>query len=103
MKTDNYKKVGTFLKDLTPTEYRYLQLTMQLVTGFNELIDNYKLTKEQFCELFEIKPAKYENYVKGNYNYTLEDMVNLTYVWKKLEKQRIDEQELIKINVEDKE
>jgi hypothetical protein len=99
MKDDNFKKVGLFLKDITPTEYRYLELTMQMVSGMRELIEKYKLDKKEFCELFEIKPAKYENYTKGNFNYSVEDMVKLTWVWRKLETKRIQEQEMFKVGV----
>jgi hypothetical protein len=102
-KNDNFKKVGKFLKELTPTEYRYMELTMQMVSGFNDLIARFKLTKEDFCEKFEIKPAKYEDYVKGNYNYSVEDMIKLQFVYADLEAERLRSRDMIKITTEEQE
>jgi len=103
MKNDNYKKVGKFLKELTPTEYRYMELTMQMVSGFNDLISRFKLSKEDFCEKMEVKPAKYNDYVKGNYNYSIEDMIKLQFVYADLERERLRAREIIKVNTEEQE
>jgi hypothetical protein len=103
MKNDNYKKVGKFLKELTPTEFRYMELTMQMVSGFNDLIKRFKLSKEDFCEKFSIKPARYEDYVKGNYNYSVEDMVKLQFVYADLEHERLRSTDRIKIETETQE
>ena len=102
-KKDDFKKIGKFLKELTPTEYRYMELTMQMVSGFNDLIARFKLTKEDFCEKFEIKPAQYENYVKGNYNYSIEDMIKLQFVYADLERDRLRTRDIVKVTPEEQE
>jgi len=97
MKKDNFKKVKLFLKDLTPVEYRYMELTMQMVSAFNELIHRHKLTKERFCELFHINANKYDNYICGNYTYTVNDMAVLNAVAVKLETEKAAQIEVCKI------
>jgi hypothetical protein len=103
MKNDNYKKVRMFLKELTPTEYRYMELTMQLVSGFNNMIERFKLSKEDFCKKMEVKPARYNDYVKGNYNYTIDDMVKLQFVYADLEHERLRAKDIIKVETEKQE
>lgn len=97
---DSFKKIGTFLKNLTPVEYRYMELTMQMVSAFNGLIERHKLTEERFCELFHIKPAKYQDYIKGNYNYSVRDMATLNAVVIQLETEKAQEIEICKIGSE---
>jgi hypothetical protein len=94
------KKVRTFLSELNSTEFRYLELTVQMVSSFDNLIKRYKLDKERFCELFHIKPTKYVNYIKGNFNYTIDDMATLNAVYQQLETERIKQEEQIKIATE---
>lgn len=96
----NTKKIKTFLKEINVLEYRYLELTMQIVSGIKNLIQRYNLTKEEFCELFHIKPSSFENYICGNYNYKLDDMATLNYVYQKLETEKVKEEDLITIGVE---
>ena len=97
------KKVRTFLKELNSVEFRYLELTVQMVGSIDNLIKKYKLDKERFCELFHIKPTKYVDYIKGNYNYTVNDMATLNYAYQHLETERIKEEDRIKINVQENE
>lgn len=74
------KKVGKFLKGLTEVEFRYLQLTMQVVHGIKILFNKYNLTKERFIELFGINEKDYNNYISGNYVYRISDMAKLDTV-----------------------
>jgi hypothetical protein len=99
----NTKKVRMFLKNLTPIEFRYMELTVQLVSSMQNLIKRFNLDKDEFCKLFSIKPYQYNDYTKGNWNYAIDDMATLNYVYQKLEKQRIDEDDLIKVGSENDE
>ena len=85
----NFKKVGRFLKGLQPVEFRYLELTIQITSGLQSLSKKYNLSEERFCELFHINLSKYENYLKGNYNYTVHDMAMLNAVHALLETEKI--------------
>ena len=91
------KKVRTFLKELNSVEFRYLELTVQMVSSIDNLIKRYKLDKKRFCELFHIKPTKYVDYTKGNYNYSVNDMATLNAVFQQLETERVKQEDLIKI------
>lgn len=100
MEKDDFKKVRAFLKDLTPIEYRYLELTMQVVGGIQMIINRYKLSKERFCELFKINPKIYNKYTKGDFSYSLDDMARIDAIYHLLETERIQKEEIIKVNVE---
>ena len=97
MKTDEFKTVRQFLKELTPVQFRYLELTMQMAGSMQDMIKRHKLTKERFCELFQIKPAKYNDYIKGNFNYSVHDMAMLNANHIKLETERIQKEEIVKV------
>ena len=93
----NSKKIKTFLGSINPVEFRFLELTVQMASSFNSLIRTYNLDKERFCELFHISPKRYENYIKGNTTYKLDDMATLNAVYRQLEAERVKELDLIRI------
>jgi hypothetical protein len=99
----NGKKVRMFLKNLNQVEFHYLELTMQVVGNLQSIIKKYKLDEKRFCELFHISPKKYDDYTKGNFNYSVHDMATLNYVYQQLETERIKEEDRIKIAVEKEE
>jgi hypothetical protein len=94
------KKVRTFLKNINSVEFRYLELTMQMASGMQNLIQRYKLDKKRFCDLFGINAKKYDDYTKGNFNYTVDDMALLNANYQLLETERIKQEEQIKIATE---
>jgi hypothetical protein len=102
-KNDDYKKVRKFISGLTPSEFRCAELTIQFVNAYNDLIKRHQLTKEDFCELFSVKPSNYNNFIKGCYNYTVTDMAILNSVHAKLEAKKSMESEIVKITGENKE
>lgn len=77
-------KIGRFLKDLNGAERIYLEQVMRLSDNMQELQKHNNLSNTDFCELFNIKPSKYENYISGNYNYTVKDMALLNAAYVKL-------------------
>jgi hypothetical protein len=94
------KKIRTFLKSINSTEFRYLELTVQMASSMQNLIQMYKLDKRRFCDLFGINIKKYDDYTKGNYNYSVEDMALLQANHQLLETERIKEEDRIKITTE---
>ena len=94
------KKVQKFMKDLTSVEFRYLELTIQIAGELQRIVKRYKLDKKRFCELFHISPKRYENYIKGNTTYKLDDMATLNAVYQQLEIERIKEEDTIKVTAE---
>jgi hypothetical protein len=94
------KKVQTFLKELNSIEFRYLELTVQMASGLQNLIQRYRLDKKRFCDLFGINIKKYDDYTKGNFNYSVEDMALLNANYQLLETERIKQEEQIRIATE---
>ena len=92
------KKVRTFLKSINSVEFRYLELTVQMVSSMQSLIVRHKLDKARFCELFHIKPTNYVNYTKGNWNYAVDDMAQLNSVYLKLETEALEKTVPIQVN-----
>jgi len=62
---------------------------MNFVDGIKTLISKYKLEKEAVIDLFYIKEKDYNNYVGGNYNYTVRDISLLQSAFRKLEDEKI--------------
>jgi len=79
------KKVGEFLKELTELEIRYLQHCMNFVDGIKTLISKYKLEKDAVVGIFHIEEEEYDDYVDGNYDYTVKDISLLQSAFRKLE------------------
>jgi len=56
------------------------------------------MTKAEFCEAFEIKPAQYKNFTLGNFNYTLDHMAILNSEWIKVEMEKLKDKAPIQIS-----
>ena len=93
----NTKKIQKFLMELSDVDAIYLNTVLNYVKELNDLIKKHDLSKERFCELFNIKESEFINFTKGNYDYSLVDMATINAVWMKLESERL---ELIKSNLE---
>ena len=81
---DDCKKVGKFLQTLTDVEYRYLHHIIDLVDNMKDLIEAHQLSKETFCQMMKIDESVYDDYISGNYEYTIMDASKLNVVWKTL-------------------
>lgn len=88
MKIDT-KKIGTFLKSIDGAEYIYMQHCMEMRNGITNLIKRHNLSKQEVCEKFKIKPIKYNDYIKGNYNYSVMDMACLNAAFMELEAEKL--------------
>ncbi len=96
MKIDT-KKVGLFLKQINGAEYIYLEHCIGVRNGINSLIKRHNLSKQDVCERFKIKPARYNDYVKGNYNYSIVDMACLNATFMELEAEKLKESAPVKV------
>lgn len=97
MSKDKNNKVNKFLSELNDWEFRHLELIVSLVSSIKALNENYMLTRERFCELLKINDSDYENYLKGNYEYTLNDMVSINIAYRLVEKEKAEKLDIIKI------
>lgn len=96
MKIDT-KKIGAFLKSIDGAEYLYMKHCMDMRNSINNLIKRHNLSKQDICERFKIKPAKYNDYVKGNYNYSIMNMARLNATFMELEAEKLKENVPIKV------
>lgn len=90
MKLDT-KKIRLFLKSMEGAELIYLRYTMTIRQNLESLISEHLLTKDKICERFKIKPSQYNNFVKGDYNYTLEHLAMINAAFVELESEKIKE------------
>lgn len=85
------KRIGSFLKSTQGAEYLFMRHCMDIRDAIQNLIKRHELTKAEFCERFKIKPAKYPDYIMGNYNYSVHDMACLNAAFMELEAEKLKE------------
>ena len=78
------RKVGQFLKALRPEEFIYLKQTVVMRDSLQQMINKFKLSKEDFCSRFKLPANKYKDFVLGNYNYSLRDIATMESYWHEL-------------------
>lgn len=83
------KKIGSFLKSVDGAEYLYMQNCMGMRDSIQNLIKRHEITKADFCKRFKIKPVKYNDYIIGNYNYSIHDMACLNATFMELEAEKL--------------
>lgn len=88
----NATKVRQFLSSLNETERRYLELQSQMSRQARELIKEFRIDKERFCELMSIKPSQYKTYLNGSYNYSVKSMAYFNAMYNKLYQERAAEE-----------
>jgi len=85
----DFSKVGLFLKNITPLNYRYLQVTMQVYEGIRILIEEYGFEGQKLCERFNITSEDYIDFVHGNYVYDTRHISTLNAVMREMRIQEI--------------
>lgn len=68
------KRIKKFLAQTTGANYQFLSAMMDVRNGINNIITNYKLSKEEVCERFGVSKRKYNDFILGNYEYDLKVM-----------------------------
>ena len=77
-------EVRKFLTDLNDVDFRYLNIQLSMALDARNLIQEFNLSKEKFCELLEISPREYQKYINGGFNYDINKMAIMQCVWVKL-------------------
>lgn len=91
------REIGTFLKSIDGAEYLFMQHCMGMRDSIQNLIKRHELTKADFCQRFKIKPAKYQDYIMGNYNYSVHDMACLNAAFMELEAEKLKDEVPVQI------
>lgn len=79
------RKIAAFLKSLTVAELRYTEHCMGISDSIRTLIKKHNLTKQAVCDKFKLKPRKYNDFIKGAYNYDMREMATLNAWFMELE------------------
>lgn len=91
------KKIGQFLKIVDGAEYLYMRHCMGMRDSIQNLIKRHEISKTDFCKKFQIKPAKYQDYIMGNYNYSVHDMACLNAAFMELEVEKLKDEVPVQI------
>lgn len=89
------KPVYDFLKSIDDFQFSLLRSTINIAHQAQSVIKDYKISKQEFCAALKIKPAQYTNFVKGNFNYGLKDIVYLNCLIQKKIKEQVDKTEYV--------
>lgn len=90
-------QIGEFLKSLNEAEYQFLKLTMNVVEGIKSLREDYLLSKDEICASFDIKEDAYENFIKGNYAYSISHMATINHLLFKFRMEKIKDNPPFKV------
>lgn len=88
----DHKKIGRFLKPLGEAEFLYLKHIVEFRSSIECLIKRHKIPKTDFCKRMEIPLRKYEDFVKGNHNYSLLEISRVNAYFMELESAKLEEQ-----------
>lgn len=84
----NGAKVRKFLGSLNDVEFRYMRIQTNMASEARQLVFDFKLTREQFCENMQISPRQYNSYMNGGFNYDLRKMCLMQSYYCKLSAER---------------
>lgn len=86
------KHLEQFMKQVKPgEEFRYLGHLVNMRRDINLLISRGTFTSGDICFRFGIPLAEYDDFVLGNYVYTLKHVATLETVFNELEEKKREE------------
>jgi hypothetical protein len=88
MKTKTCATIRKFLGSSSEFEFRYIRLQLKMATDARQVIQDFTLTKKEFCMRMKIPESKYELYLNGGYNYDIKCMANLQAMYCELSYER---------------
>ena len=80
----NVTNINKFLNGLTDAEFIYMHKTLGIAISMRNIISDYNITKERFCEEIGIDKKQFSTYMKGSRNYDLKDIAKLNALAVKL-------------------
>jgi hypothetical protein len=79
----NAPQVRKFLSGLTDLDFHYLGIQIAMAKDARQLISTFNVSKEAFCKQMDIRPADYNRYLSGGFNYDIEKMARMQDFWVK--------------------
>ena len=82
------QKVGSFLKSIKEADYIYMKHCIQMRDNIETFIRETGISKEDFAERLNIPIKKYNDFVLGNWNYSIRSMsiLNAMFIEVQMEK-----------------
>jgi len=77
--TINTTKLIKFLMKLNDSEFRMVRHMFYTANTIRDFIFEFKITKEEFCKELCIHYVKYDHYIKGAWNFTLDDISHIQH------------------------
>lgn len=86
------KEIRAFLSELNDTEFHYLNIQFSLARDSRNMVNEFNLTKERFCELMQIDITLYDAFLNGGFDYDIMKMALLKTAWVKLRSEQAKEE-----------
>lgn len=80
----NITNINKFLNGLTDAEFIYTHKILGLAVSMRNIISDYKISKERFCEEMGIEKKLFNTYMKGSRNFDIKDIAKLNALAVKL-------------------
>jgi transcriptional regulator with XRE-family HTH domain len=96
--------IRRFLSSLSDLDYRYLTIQLSMAKDARTIIQEFNLSKEEFCKLLEISPREYTKYINGGFNYDIRKMALMQAAYVKLKSEQAAKEakkKLTKINTQE--
>ena len=96
------KKIGAFLKSLNEAEFIYIEHAIDFAVSLRRMIRRHDLSKADVCLLLDISLKKYNDYICGNFNYSMRDSSRLNEAFIELESKLLEKNVPVQVNTEAK-
>ena len=74
------KEIGAFLKSLDGADFIYLDWVVTMRKNLANLKSNGNLSNSELADRLKVPANKIKNYLLGDYNYTLKDIVAINFL-----------------------
>ena len=91
------KKIGVFMKSLDDAEFIYLDYVVGFRKALNSLKLKSKLDNAEFANRLGVPVKKLDNFMKGDYKYTLMEISAMNYLAKQVAIEAASETEIVSV------
>lgn len=79
MKSKN--NIPAIIGKLLPWERKFIVDTIQISDNIITFLHETKMQPDEFCERFKIEKTEYNKFINGEWNYSLDQISTLEYLW----------------------
>ena len=96
----NTRRVGSFLKSITEAEKHYMRRCMEISDHINRLMKDEGVTKDRVKSHFYLAGKDVDDFICGNFNYSMADMAHLNSLYMEVETEKLKDKAPIKVGSE---